>query len=148
LGHDQLPLVVVCEVVAPEEVALLAVELLELLEVPEVVAAVEAEPSSDSVFEEVAPDTVAAFDLVLTAAVCADVALWSCQASTPPSDTMAATLSAAAALRALAARGLRFPAGRAGTRRGAGPGWGVAVGSCSFMSTKVRTPDEGVARAG
>jgi hypothetical protein len=138
--------VVVCELVAPEDVALLAVEL---LEVPDVVAAVdEEESSSDSAFDELAPDTVAAFDLVLTAAVCVDVALWSCQARTPPSDTMAATLSAAAALRALAARGLRFPAGRAGTRWGAGPGSGVAVGSCSSMSKKVRTPDEGVARAG
>jgi hypothetical protein len=128
--------VVVCEVVepevvAPEEVALLAFEL---LDVSEVVAAVdEAESSSDSVFEELVPDTVAVVDLVLAAAACVDVALWSCQARTPPSDTMAATLSAAAALRALAARGLRFPASRVGTRRGAGPGVGVAVGSYSSM---------------
>lgn len=57
---------------------------------------------------------------------------------------MAATLSAAAALRALAARGLRRPAGRAGTRVGVVAG----VGVCSSMSTTVRIAREGVAREG
>jgi hypothetical protein len=99
------------------------------------------ESSSDAVFVEAAL-TVA---LVLVAAVCAVPALWlSCQASTPPRESIAVTLSAAAALRALAARGLRRPGRGVGPRRAAPAG----VGVCSSMSKKVRTPDEGVARAG
>ena len=56
----------------------------------------------------VSPLALADVLLVLAAAVWVVVALCpSCQARAPPSDSMAATLRAAAALRALAARGLR-----------------------------------------
>lgn len=131
---------VVCEVVAPElvvpDVAVVPLDVLVFELVPEVVAAVveDVESSSDSVFDELVPETVAAADLVLAAAaVWVVVALWSCHASTPPRDSMAATLSAAAALRALAARGSRFPVGRVGTRRGVGVDGGVGAGVCSSM---------------
>jgi hypothetical protein len=74
---------------------------------------------------------------VAEAAVWVVVALWpSRQAMTPPSDSIVATLSAAAALRARAARGLRR-----GRRRGG------AVGVGSSMATNVRMPDEQPARA-
>ena len=59
------------------------------------------------------------------------------QAMTPPSDTMVATLRAAAALRARAARGLR--------RRRSGR---AVVGVCSSMARNVRVPDEGSDRGG
>lgn len=119
------------------------------------VLALEAVESSDSEFEELVPDVApvalvaAAVDLVLAAAAWVVLALWpSCQARTPPSESMAATLSAAAALRAPAARGLRRPGGRAGTRVGTREGVVAEVGVCSSMSTTVRIAHEGVARAG
>jgi hypothetical protein len=61
----------------------------------------------------------------------------SCQASTPPSESMAAMLSAVAALRARAARGLR---------RGRPARLGVAV--VSPMAQNVRMGVERAARAG
>jgi hypothetical protein len=73
---------------------------------------------------------------VAEAAVWVVVALWpSRQAMTPPSESIVATLSAAAALRARAARGLR----RGRRVRG-------AVGVGSSMATNVRMPDEQPAR--
>jgi hypothetical protein len=81
--------------------------------------------------------------VVVRAAFCA-VALVrpSCHASTPPSDSIEATLSAAAALRARAAFGLRrrraAPARVAAER--------VVVWSCSFMSTTVRIGGERTSR--
>jgi hypothetical protein len=108
----QLPLVVVCDVEAPE---LDAVD-----------GAVARAPSSDS--RPVAPlDAVVADERVLAAAVWV-VALPSCHASTPPSESIAATLNAVAALRALAARGLRLGRGLGGVlprRAGAWVGEGV-----------------------
>lgn len=80
--------------------------------------------------------------LELAAAVCVVVARCpSCQASTPPSESMLATLSAAATLRARAARGLR-------RGRPARVGAGVGVGIDSSMTVNVRTGGERVARAG
>jgi hypothetical protein len=85
-------------------------------------------------------DDVARF--ALAAAVCVVAALKpSRQASAPPSESMVATLSAVAALRARAARGLRR--GRPG---GVGTGAGLSV--CSSMTTKVRTRGERSARGG
>jgi hypothetical protein len=78
---------------------------------------------------------------VVAAAVWLAVALWpSCQANTPPSDSVAATLSAAAARRARAARGLRR--GRRVAARD------VRSGVGSAMATTVRTAHEGLPRAG
>jgi hypothetical protein len=144
LSIGQLPLVVVCDVVVPE----LAFD--GVAAVFDDVLALEDVESSDSEFEELVPDVVAAaVDLVLAAAAWVVLALWpSCQARTPPSESIAATLSAAAALRALAARGLRRPGGRAGTRVGTRVGVVAEVGVCSFMATTVRISHEGVARAG
>lgn len=71
---------VVCDVVVPElvfdDVAAVFDEVLavELLESSDVVAALEVS-SSDSEFEELVPDVVAAVDLVLAAAVWVVVAL-------------------------------------------------------------------------
>jgi hypothetical protein len=133
--------VVVCEVVVPElvvpELVVIADDV--LLEVSDVDAAFDAE------VEELVPDVVAPVALVLAAAVCVAVALCpSRHAITPPRESIAATLSAAAALRALAARGLRRPSRRVGTRGGVL----VGVGACASMSTTVRIADEGLARTG
>ena len=68
----------------------------------------------------------------------------SCQASTPPSESIAATLRAVAALRARAARGFRR--GRAVPPRVAGVG--VGEGVCSSMTMNVRTGRERAARGG
>jgi hypothetical protein len=136
----QLPLVVVCEVDAPELDAEVAADE----EAPFEVAA--RAPSSDSrsdpPFDEPDADTA---DLVLAAAWVV-VALWSCHASTPPSESIAATLSAVAALRAFAARGLRFGRGRGGTRRGLAGASGE--GACSSMTRNLRMAREGLARTG
>jgi hypothetical protein len=108
----------------------------------DVLAELAVSSSSDSELDFV--DAVVALVFVLAAAVWVVVALWSCHASAPPRESIAATLSAAAALRALAARGLRRPGRRVGTRSGMAAG----VEVCSSMSTKVRIVDEGVARTG
>jgi hypothetical protein len=123
--------VVVCDVVLPEFVLDDVAEVFD--DVP--VALVVADPE----VEALVPDVVAVvvLVLVLAAAVWPVVALWSRQARTPPRETIAATLSAAAALRALAARGLRLPRGRGGTR-----GAVVGEGVCSSMSTNVRIARE------
>jgi hypothetical protein len=79
-------------------------------------------------------DALLDVDLVL-AAVCVVVAVgWSRHASTPPSESIAATLIAVAALRAPAARGVRR------RRRGE-----VRVGSS--MTVNVRTSGERLTRA-
>ncbi len=105
-------------------------------------------PSSDSppdsLFDEAEDD---ADDLVLAAAAWVVVALWSCQASTPPSESMAATLNTVAALRAFAARGLRVGRGLGGTFRGRARA-SVGEAACSSMATNVRMVREGVARTG
>jgi hypothetical protein len=67
------------------------------------------------------------------------------QASAPPSESMVATLSAVATLRARVARGLRRGR-RAGVGTGVGTGAGLTVGSS--MTTKVRTRGERSARGG
>jgi hypothetical protein len=122
----------VCEVVVPE---LVVPELV----VPELVVDEPAEPVV----------VVAPVALVLAAATAVGVVVapWpSCQAITPPRESIAATLSAAAVLRAFAARGLRRRGWRAGTRRGGGAAAGVGV--CSSMSNTLRIGHEGVARTG
>jgi hypothetical protein len=135
----QLPLVVVCEVTLAE---LDPVELLDALVLvePEVaaVAEVESSDSDDPSVPEVFDDEVVL--LVLAAALWAAVVLVtpSCHANTPPSDSIAVTLSAVAALRARAARGLRRVR-PAPTRVRAE---GVVVGSCSFMTATVRIGGE------
>jgi hypothetical protein len=117
LPIGQLPLVVVCEVVAVDD------------------DEVDADASVD---EAVLVVALVDARFVLAAAVWVVVALCpSCQAMTPPSESIVATLRAAAALRARAARGLR----RGRRRRG-------VVGVCSSMATTLRTPDERSARAG
>jgi hypothetical protein len=138
LSIDQLPLVVVCAVALVEDDALDVV--------PD--EALESEVDVDGVVvlvvAPVAPvAVVVAVVLVRFAAAVAVVVVadWpSRQANTPPSVSVAATLSAAAARRARAARGLRR-----GRWRRVG-GMRSAVGSS--MTTTVRTPDEGVSRAG
>jgi hypothetical protein len=114
--------VVVCEVVVSAELV--------SVDVPD--AALEVESSVVAVVEPV----VAELELdvpeelfVLTAAVCVLDAMPSRHASAPPSDSIEATLSAVAALRARAARGLR---------RG--------VGIRSSMPTNVRIGRERAAR--
>jgi hypothetical protein len=91
---DQLPLVVVWVAVgAVVVVARLAVE--DCDEVPDVVAPADTDEDED------VPDAE-------PAVTCVMVVLWpSCQARAPPSESMAVTLSAVAAMRARAARGLR-----------------------------------------
>lgn len=137
---------IVCEVEAPEPDAVDAEDEAEDEEVPLEVAAraPSSDSRSDSPFDEPEAD---ADDLVLAAAVWVVVALWSCHASTPPSESIAATLSTVAVLRALAARGLRRGRGRGGTLvRGAGPR--VGEGVCSSMAANLRIVREGRARTG
>jgi hypothetical protein len=140
LPIGQLPLVVVCEVAVCDD---------------DVSAEVDADVSVDAVVDvvvdvvaedddEVSPDpdvpVLALVDarFVLAAAVWVVVALCpSRQAMTPPSKSIAATLRAAAALRARAARGLR----RGRWERG-------VVGVCSSMSATLRMPHERPARSG
>lgn len=131
-----------CDDGVPDDVLALE-EVLEL--VPLVVAVVAEVESSDSPeSSDSRDDELFEVDFVEVAdAVWVVVAAWpSCQASAPPSESIAATLSAVAALRARAARGLRV--------RGAVPGrersGGMAVGSS--MTVTVRTGGERVARAG
>ncbi len=123
----------------------LDVELLEVELDDEVVAAVADELSSS---DSCSPDEVAddeELDLVALAAVWVVAAWPSCQASTPPSDSIVATLSAAAALRARAAFGLRR-GGRAPAEVGT---TGAVAGSVgSSMDLKVRTVGERSSRAG
>jgi hypothetical protein len=83
-------------------------------------------------------------DAVVFVPVLAPAAVWvvvalrlSCQASTPPSESIEAMLSAVAALRARAARGLRL---------GLPARLGVGVVSC--MAQNVRMGVECIARAG
>ena len=119
--HAQLPLVVVCAVTDCERV----LEVVDVADAVEVLLARRRRGAS-----------------VLAAAVCVVAALKpSRQASAPPSESMVATLSAVAALRARAGRGLRR--GRPG---GVGTGAGLSV--CSSMTTKVRTRGERSARGG
>lgn len=139
---------IVCEVEAPEPDAVDAEDEAEDEEVPLEVAAraPSSDSRSDSPFDEPEADADAD-DLVLAAAVWVVVALWSCHASTPPSESIAATLSTVAVLRALAARGLRRGRGRGGTLvRGAGPR--VGEGVCSSMAANLRIVREGRARTG
>jgi hypothetical protein len=99
-----------------------------------VVVADDESSSSDDVLELLDTLAAAAVDVVV-------VALWpSRHANTPPSESIVATLSAVAALRARAARGLRRPMV---ARRADGGG---AVGSS--MTVTVRTGGERAARAG
>ena len=83
--------------------------------------------------------------LELAAAVCVAVARPSRQAKMPPSESIDATLSAAAALRARAARGRRRPSVAARRRSG---GTVAREGVVSSMRTTVRTGREGCSRAG
>ncbi len=103
------------------------------------------ESSEDDSSDSFDDDAVALARLVLAAAVWVVAVLRpSCQARTPPRESMLATLSAAAARRAFAARGLRLPGDRTGGVRGGG----VREGVCSFMATNLRIAREGPARAG
>jgi hypothetical protein len=131
----QLPLVLVCVVTDCDDVPVFD-------DVPTV-----ARESSDS------PDSCDAVDrldvapllrvLELAAAVWVVVAdCPSCHASTPPSESIDAMLSAVTALRARAARGLRR--GRPAPARETGLGVGVR----SSMAVTVRTGGERPARAG
>jgi hypothetical protein len=140
----QLPLVVVCDVtLSLDDVSEVADDEVSLVDAVAAVVVVLAVESSAAVsFSDLlallvlddAPDEV----LVLAAAVCVVVALCpSRQAMAPPSDTIAAMLRAAAALRALAARGLRR--GRSGRRVG-------VVGSS--MPVNLRTSRERSTRGG
>jgi hypothetical protein len=133
--------VVVCEVADCDEVE--AVPEADDDEGVAVVALVAAESSSlslRSLLSPVEPLEVAFTLFVLEAAVWVVVALCpSCQAMAPPSDSIAATLSAAAALRARAALGLR---------RGRPERAVVGVGVCSSMTAKLRTPRERSNRGG
>ncbi len=100
-------------------------------------------PSSDDEVEEVDDGVL---DFVSALAAVWVVAAWpSCHANTPPSDSIEATLSAAAALRARAARGLRRE-GPPGARGGVIGAVGESV--CSSMRVKVRTGSERGSRAG
>jgi hypothetical protein len=153
----QLPLVDVCDETDPDDVVPDdAVELEEFDDlVFDEVAAVE---SSDPVsFSPLEPDAAEVLFVVwvLAAAVWVVVAAWlSCQARTPPSESMAATLNAAADLRARAARGLRRGRGvaevvlRARAGGAGGVGWEGEVGVCSSMATNLQMPRESVARGG
>jgi hypothetical protein len=146
----QLPPLLVCDVACDDEVPE-EVLALDVFEAPLVVAVVAEVESSDS---PESPDDAAVLVLVeLAATVWVVVAACpSCQARTPPSDSIAATLSAVAALRARAARGLRL--GRAAPARGRGLGAGESTDSaevevgCSSMTVKVRTGGERAARDG
>src|SRR4051794_1329243 len=89
----------------------------------------------DAVDEPLEVDLVELADAVWVAVA----ACPSCQASAPPSESIAATLSAVAALRARAARGLRLPR----VVRGRGLSVGMTVGSS--MTVKLRTGGERVA---
>jgi hypothetical protein len=129
--------VLVCEVAA-------ALVVGDVVAVAAAVPLVALDALDDEVLSESSDDVEADVDdevRVLDAAVCvAVVALRpSRHASTPPSDSIDATLSAVAAFRARAARGLRRA--RPG-RRGGG------VGVRSSMSTKVRTGRERPIRTG
>jgi hypothetical protein len=102
----------------------------------------------EPVFEEPVFDDLVALDEVLdevssafelTAAVCVVDARPSCHASRPPSESIEATLSAAAAFRARAARGLRP---RGSVREG------VGIGVRSSMPVTVRIGSERAARGG
>jgi len=108
-------------------------------ELPTVVVVADDESSLSSLLDvlEVLPllDTLAAAVDVVVVALCP-----SRQASTPPSESIVATLRAVAALRARAARGLRRP--RVARRAGGGG----AVGSS--MTVTVRTARERAARGG
>jgi hypothetical protein len=137
----QLPPLLVCDVacddVVPEdEVPEDVFELAPL--VVAVVADVESSDSPDS------PDDEAVLVLVeLAATVCAVVAACpSRQASTPPSESIAATLSAVAALRARAARGLRL------RRPAPTRAMGEVEAVCSSMTVTVRTGGECADRGG
>jgi hypothetical protein len=148
----QLPPLDVCEVTlcvdeVPDEVV--AEEDEELVVEGVVVVVVADVESSDSVLssdDEAEDVDDEELDLVAALAAVWVVAAWpSCQASTPPSDSIEATLRAAAARRARAARGLRR-----GRRPGARGGVTGAVGEavCSSMRVNVRTGGERSSRAG
>jgi hypothetical protein len=139
----QLPLVLVCDVA-------LCVEVFELeLAAVVAVAAVADVDSSDSDESpeslDVFVDDVALLRLVAAAAVWLVVVVVtpSRHASTPPSESMVATLSTVAALRARAARGLRR--GREGACVGRA---GVVVACSSSMTATVRMGGEASTRAG
>jgi hypothetical protein len=80
------------------------------------------------------------FELAAAVWVVLVAACPSCQASTPPSESIAATLTTVTALRARAARGLRLgrPARAVAVRE-----WGTG---CSSMTTTVRRSGEREAR--
>jgi hypothetical protein len=156
----QLPPLLVCEVtdrdLVPDDVAL--DDVLEL--VPLVVPAVDAVELSDSPDSRESSDSRDDVRVLVLAAVVPlalvpelAAAVWvvvadcpSCQASAPPSESIAATLSAVTALRVRAARGLRL--GRpAPPARGTGVGLESGTG-CSSMSVTVRTGGERAARDG
>ena len=123
------------DVVALDDVSELAPTVVVVAEVASSESLVELDELEALVPLEVLP--------VLAAAAVDDVvvALWpSRQASAPPSESIVATLSAVAALRARAARGLRRPRV---VRRAGGGG---AVGSS--MTVNVRTGGERAARGG
>jgi len=133
---------VACDDVVPDDVLALD-DGFEL--VPLVVAAVADVESSDS--PESSDDVAVLVLFELAAAIWVVVAACpSCQASTPPSESIAATLSAVAALRARAARGLRLgrPAptrARETVREG-----GVGESGCSSMTVTVRMAGERAVR--
>jgi hypothetical protein len=149
----QLPLVVVCEVADCDDDELddelddvVALDVFELLEL-DVVAVVDEVASSDSESPELVLVLVVAVLLLVAAeAACVAVVLLrpSRHASTPPSESMLATLSAVAALRARAARGLRRVR-LAPARGGGATGVGEAVGSS--MTVNLRTGGEATSRA-
>jgi hypothetical protein len=138
---------VVCDVEAPEVDAVDAADAVDAVDAADEVVPLDVvtrSPSSDSPLDSRLDD---ADDLVLAAAAWVVVALWSCHASTPPSESMAATLSTVAALRAFAARGLRVGRGPGGTFRGRA-GSSLGEGVCSSMAANLRMVREGVARTG
>jgi hypothetical protein len=104
LSIGQLPPLLVCDVACDDEVPEDVLALDDVFELAPLVVAVVAEVvSSDS---PESSDDEAVLDLV-ELAVCVVVAAWpSCQASTPPSESIAATLSAVAALRGLVITGV------------------------------------------
>jgi hypothetical protein len=115
LSIGQLPPLLVCDVACDDEVPEDVLALDDVFELLPLVLAVVADVESSDPPES--SDDEAVLVLVeLADAVCVVVAACpSCQARTPPSESIAATLSAVAALRARAARGLRL--GRAAPAR-------------------------------
>jgi len=134
----QLPPLDVCEVTRADD------EVFDEVAVVAVVAVADDESSSDSFSPDDDAAEVEELAFVALAAVWVVAAWPSCQASTPPSESIDATLSAAAALRARAAFGLRrrrAPADLGTT--------GAGVRSVeSFMPATLRTAGEQSSRAG